>query len=289
MMKQHEVLRWASLFLRTHDCEEPIAEILLQHHLNVSRNQFFMDMHKQISGDVIERFQIDIKHHVKTGIPVEHLTGQAAFYGRSFFVNEQTLIPRPETEELIQYVLMDLKKTAPEKPPVLIDVGTGTGIIAITLKLEYPEAQVYATDISKSALQMAQKNAATLQADVTFLQGDFLQPVISETIQPDVIISNPPYISETEKPTMSRTVKDFDPDLALFAADEGLAAYKHILAQTTKMRLENCHLIFEIGYKQGLAVQRLIQKSYNDSDINIIQDINGKDRIVVAQRLNNKA
>ena len=284
-MKQHEVLRRASLFLKSHNCEAQIAEILLQHHLKVSRAHFFMNMHTVVPEHVIMQFQADIAHHVETGIPVQHITGQADFYGRTFSVNEHTLIPRPETEELVEYVRDDLNQRLPTSSPVIIDVGTGTGIIAITLKLEYPDAQVYATDISEEALQMARRNATDLGADITCLHGDFLKPVIAKTLQPDIIISNPPYIAAEEKAHMSRTVKDFDPKLALFASDGGLAAYKQILKQMRDMTVDNSQLIFEIGHEQALAVKQLIQEMYRSSHVEIIQDINGKDRIVVAHTL----
>ena len=284
-MKQHEVLRRASLFLKSHNCEAQVAEILLQHHLKVSRAQFFMNMHTVVPEDIITRFQADIARHVETGIPVQHITGQADFYGRTFSVNEQTLIPRPETEELVEYVRDDLNRRLPTSPPVIVDVGTGTGIIAITLKLEYPDAQIYATDISDQALQMARKNAADLGADITFLHGDFLKPIIARKLQPDIIISNPPYIAAEEKAYLSRTVKEFDPQLALFAADGGLAAYKQILRQMRDLTVANSQLIFEIGHEQGPAVKQLIREMYRSSQVEIIQDINRKDRIVVAHTL----
>src|SRR5699024_7693097 len=155
-----------------------------------------------------------------------------------------TLIPRPETEELVEYVRDDLNQRLPTSSPVIIDVGTGTGIIAITLKLEYPDAQIYATDISDQALQVARKNAADLGADITFLHGDFLKLIIARKLQPDIIISNPPYIAAEEKAYLSRTVKEFDPQLALFAADGGLAAYKQILRQMRDLTVANSQLIF---------------------------------------------
>lgn len=284
-IKQHEVLRWASLFLKEHNCEVVIAEILLQYHLQVSRSQFFMDMQKPIASQTIARFKQDIEQHVLTGVPVQHLTGEADFYGRVFYVNENTLIPRPETEELIQCVLDILQTDTSLVAPKIVDVGTGSGVIGITLKLECPQAHIYATDISEHALKVAKTNALQLQADVNFSQGNFLQPIISQHLQPNIIISNPPYISKSEKSTLSRTVKNFDPELALFAEENGLAAYKQIIEQSKSTLAPNGRLVFEIGYEQGQAVTELIQKMYKQSHIQVLQDINGKDRIVVAHIL----
>src|SRR5690625_2736585 len=172
--KQFEVLQWASLFLEKNNCEQAIAEILLQHHLAVSRAQFYMMMQEPIPEQIMERFQADIQAHVDTGIPVQHLTGYEYFYGRKFFVNEHTLIPRPETEELVYHVIQVVKKSVKKTACTVVDVGTGSGVIAISLALELENAQVFATDISKKALRMAKKNAKHLGAQVSFMHGDFL-------------------------------------------------------------------------------------------------------------------
>ena len=278
MKKQYEVLQWASLFLEKHNCEPTIAEILLQHYLHVSRSKFYMMMQDPVPDEIIAQFTRDIKTHVQTGVPVQHLTGYEFFYGRKFAVTENTLIPRPETEELVQHIIkMELDK------PTIIDIGTGSGVIAITLALEIPNATIYATDISEKALDIAKKNATELKADVTFVQGNFLKPIIEQNIQADIIVSNPPYIAKSDKGSMSRTVKDFDPELALFADENGLAAYQQILELSTKMAETPRIIAFEIGYQQGEAVCKLIKKNYPHSSVEIIQDINGKDRIVSAK------
>ncbi|HLS60666.1 MAG TPA: peptide chain release factor N(5)-glutamine methyltransferase [Virgibacillus sp.] len=278
--KQFEVLQWASLFLEKNNCEQGIAEILLQHHLAVSRAQFYMMMQEPIPEQIMERFQADIQAHVDTGIPVQHLTGYEYFYGRPFFVNEHTLIPRPETEELVHQTIQRTTRLSNEDPVLIADIGTGSGVIAATLALELPSAEVYATDISEAALHVARKNAKQLEAEVTFLQGDFLQPLITNKIQADIIVSNPPYIALQDEPTLSRTVKDFDPHLSLFAKENGLAAYKKILQQSPHIIHPTGWMLVEIGYEQGEAVRALMKSTYPQSKVEIIQDINGLDRIV---------
>ncbi|WP_188383114.1 peptide chain release factor N(5)-glutamine methyltransferase [Ornithinibacillus halotolerans] len=277
--KQYEVLNWASLFLEKNNRERRVADLLLQHHLGVNRTQYFAQMREDIPREVIERFQEDIMNHVETGVPVQHLIGYEEFYGRKFFVNNHVLIPRQETEELVQRII---SQTAKDIPVTIVDVGTGSGIIATTLALEIPHATVYATDISQEALRTAERNANNLQARVTFLQGDFLAPVIAEQIQADMVVSNPPYISEAERPELSDTVVNFDPELALFAKDNGLAAYKQIVKQLHHVMKPGGLVAFEIGYLQGEDVKQIINEEFPYVTVTVEKDMNGKDRMVFA-------
>ncbi|WP_404455882.1 peptide chain release factor N(5)-glutamine methyltransferase [Virgibacillus necropolis] len=275
-MKQYEVLKWASLFLEKHHREATVGEILLQHYLNVSRSMFFANMQETIPAVLVDKFKKWIILHAETGVPIQHIIGVESFYGREFLVNKHVLIPRPETEELIEHIL----QTTDEKVQTIVDVGTGSGIIAITLALELPNAEMYATDISAQALETARQNAEKLNANVTFLEGDFLQPIRLQGIEPDMIVSNPPYIALSDEPALSDTVKNYDPHLALFAEENGLAAYKEII-HSIPTGVKN--VVFEIGYEQGQAVQTLIKNKYPAADVTVIKDINGHDRIVSAQ------
>lgn len=281
--KQYEVLHWASSFLKEHNCEPMVAEILLSHHLQVTRSKFYMMMQEEVPREILANFKIDLENHAKTGVPVQHLLGYEMFYGRKFSVNKHVLIPRPETEELVQHTIEMVKNSSNSQSPTIIDVGTGSGVIAITLALEIPGATIYATDISRQALQVAKHNAGQLGAEITFIEGSFLMPIIDKEIQADIIVSNPPYIPWKDEKDLSRTVKDFDPSLALFADDHGLAAYKEIIAASTKVKKENGALIFEIGFNQAKQVYALVKETYPQSRINVIQDINGKDRMIVAE------
>src|SRR5699024_136076 len=251
------------------------------YHVNLSRTEFLAHLREPVPETVITQFEQDIKRHVETGIPVQHLTGSEFFYGREVIDNAHVLIPRPETEEVVLDVWEEVRRSG-IRNPVLADVGTGSGVIAVTLDLELEEASIFATDLSSEALEVAEKNAKRLGARVTFLQGDFLQPLHQEQISPDILISNPPYIPEQDREALSDTVKDFDPALALFADEKGLAAYQQII--TESKRFPDLKLLaFEIGHHQGADVRQLILKSFPESDVRVLKDINGKDRIVSAR------
>ncbi|WP_164667566.1 peptide chain release factor N(5)-glutamine methyltransferase [Virgibacillus doumboii] len=274
--KIYEVLRWASLFLEKNNRETRVAELLLQHYLGVFKTEFITMMRDPVPENIHKQFQRAIEKHAETGVPIQHIIGHETFYGRTFHVNEHTLIPRPETEELVQQVI----EAAPDKPLTIIDIGTGSGIIAITIALELPNATVYATDISEEALAIAQKNAKKLNAEVTFLQGDFLKPFIDEGKLADIIVSNPPYIARSEAASLSDTVKNFDPELALFAEANGLAAYKNIITDLPQAITDEAQVFFEIGHDQGKAVSGMLYSKFPSASIEIIKDINKKNRIV---------
>lgn len=282
--KQYEVLNWAFSFLQKNNREERVAEILLQHLLGMSRSEYFANMQENIGDSIIKQFKADIHKHVMTGVPVQHITGYEEFFGREFEVNQHVLIPRFETEELVQHVIHIVEKNLAENQPVtIVDVGTGSGIIGITLALELANATVYATDISTQALQVAKRNAKKHGANIQFVQGNFLEG-ITEYCNPHVIVSNPPYIAETERDFLSDTVKNFDPDLALFASNNGLAAYQEIIGQIASLsdRSER-YICFEIGYTQSSAVTTILEQKLSPKQIKTIKDLNGKDRIISAQ------
>lgn len=280
---QHEVLKRASLFLSSHQRESNVAWILLQHYLQVSRPAFFTRMREAVPPDVLKQFTKAVCKHAETGIPVQHLTGSESFYGREFQVNKHVLIPRPETEELVQHVINGTQKFAQKEPLTIADVGTGSGVIACTLALELENVNVYATDISDEALTVARQNARESEAEVTFMQGNFLQPLIENNIQADIIVSNPPYIAKSEKRFMADTVTEYDPEIALFAEENGLAAYRVITRQLSSVLKTNGLTAFEIGCGQAEEVAQLLKQQFLQSDVRILTDINQKERIVTAE------
>ena len=213
-----------------------------------------------------------------TGKPVQYVLGYESFYGRTFEVSEQVLIPRPETEELIVETLQRIAQTFGKQPLRVADIGTGSGAIAITLKCEAPQLAVTATDISEGALEVAKRNATNLQCAITFQQGDLAQPLQAEKW--DVIVSNPPYIAESEAEMMTNTVINYEPHTALFAQEDGLYCYRKLAEQLPKMMNDRGLIGVEIGYAQGPAVKRLFEEAFPEATVDIIQDINGKDRIV---------
>ncbi|QBG73493.1 peptide chain release factor N(5)-glutamine methyltransferase [Staphylococcus pseudintermedius] len=209
-----------------------------------------------------------------TGMPVQYVVGQSEFYGRQFKVNSDVLIPRPETEEVVHYFLTQLAAAK-----VVADIGVGSGAIAITLKAERPELRVIATDISFQALAVARENAQRLQRDITFLQGNALQPLIDQDVRLDGLISNPPYIGEHERTLMDNSVIQYEPHVALFAAQEGYQVYAVILRDLPHVMQDGAPVVFEIGFQQGAQLTRMMQQLYPHITPEVINDINGHARI----------
>lgn len=270
-----EARKWASSFLKENNREARVAEILLRFLLNKSLNEWLIIQSDPLDEEIWNTYEAWIKEHALTGKPVEHFTNEAEFFGRIFYVDENVLIPRPETEELLLTIKDEIQDN-----DTIVDIGTGSGIIAITLKLEKPKTTVFATDLSNDALEVARKNAQNHHAEVKFLQGSFLNPIIRGKIEPTMIVSNPPYIPNEERVHLDETVLH-DPELALFAENNGLAAYEQIIDQIFLLEKMPRLIAFEIGYDQGKTVPQLIYEKDANANVQVIQDINGKDRIVV--------
>lgn len=213
--------------------------------------------------------------HLLTGMPLQYVVGQAEFYGRPFKVTPDVLIPRPETEEVVHYFLNQLT----EATSCVADVGVGSGAIAVTLKAEKPELQVIATDISSQALLVAKENACRLQQDITFIQGNALQPLIDQDIRLDGLISNPPYIGEHERGLMDESVIQYEPHVALFADQEGYQVYEAILRDLPHVMHDGAPVVFEIGFQQGVQLTEMMQQLYPHIKTEVIPDINGNARI----------
>lgn len=241
---------------------------------NWDKTKWLLHMHEPIHQADEQQIASDLEQ-LLADIPPQYLTGQEEFFGRVFFVNESTLIPRPETEELVEQCL---QKVTAETCRV-VDIGTGTGAIAVTVKAERPLWQVAAVDVSAEALAVAKKNAQHLGVAIDFFQGDTLGPVQQQTW--DVIIANPPYISYEEWPLMDASVRKFEPKLALFAEDHGLAMYKKIAQQAQVCLDEQGWLFLEIGYQQGAAVQAIFQQAFPKKEVQIKKDMFGNPRMVL--------
>ena len=283
-MKVYEALNWASSFLKKNDRDENAGELLLRHHMKLDRSQLFSRMQEMMPMEMQSSFIFNVHKHV-AGIPVQYLMGKEEFYGRSFFVSEEVLIPRPETEELVVGVLDRVKKhfgSGSEKLSV-VDVGTGSGAIAITLALENSRLDVKATDIAGESLEVAMDNAEALAAEVEFLQGDLLLPFIEQDIKVDVVVSNPPYIPQKEYEGLSTVVKDFEPYRALVGGISGLEFYERFMDELPKVLKECAIVAFEVGMGQGEDVKVLLEKTFPGAKVEVVLDINGKDRMVFAE------
>jgi release factor glutamine methyltransferase len=220
-----------------------------------------------------------ILEQLKQEIPIQYLLGKTSFYGLDFEVNENVLIPRPETEELVEWILESQKSKGENKKIRILDIGTGSGCIAISLAKNLPNAEVFALDISEKALATAKKNAEINEVNVTFINQNILE---TEDLgqQFDVIVSNPPYVRNLEKEEIKKNVLDNEPHLALFVEDnEALIFYKKIAELAQKNGSENSQLYFEINQYLGKEMIDLLEKM-NFKNIELRKDIYGNDRMI---------
>jgi release factor glutamine methyltransferase len=241
------------------------------------------NLHKNDALDTLQTDQLN--HYVDqllTGKPLQYIIGKAWFMGKVYYVNEAVLIPRPETEELVEWVTeyaLIINKTLH-----ILDIGTGSGCIPISLKLAIPNAVITAIDISKEALAIAQKNAASQHVTIEWMEKDILHTKQLKE-QYDIIISNPPYIPLREKVNMQSQVTDHEPAIALFVPDQYPLIFYTKIAHIGKSALKpNGQLFFEIHYDQGEAIMTLLNEMGYHAELR--QDIYGKDRMVRASLKN---
>ncbi|WP_332692438.1 peptide chain release factor N(5)-glutamine methyltransferase [Halalkalibacter lacteus] len=280
-MTIREALKWASSFLKERNLEQPVAEWLLRHYYQANRAKLFMILDEAIELELVTRFEKDLERHAQ-GEPVQHIIGYEEFYGRRFIVNKHVLIPRPETEELVVAVT-ELKQKLFQKEKIkLVDVGTGSGAISITLALEDETLDVLAVDISAEALDVAKRNAKELEAQVTFKHGDLLTPLLEESVQVEAVVSNPPYIPLSDAPGLAVHVRDHEPHLALFGGEDGLDLYRRFMEQLPHVLKEQSLVAFEVGVGQAEVVRKMLVSTFPHATTEIKVDINGKERMVFA-------
>lgn len=212
---------------------------------------------------------------LKNGEPLQYIVGDTDFFGSTFKVNKNVLIPRPETEELVEYTLQLVKNIFPKKNLCILDIGTGSGCIPITLKKQIPSANVNAVDISKEALNVAKENAILNNVEVNFIESNIFSNVKGNY---DLIISNPPYIREDE-PIMD-IVKNNEPHLALYAPNNGLYFYEAITSSAHNYLNDKFIIAYEIGEEQGLEVVSIAEKYFPNAKVILKKDIRGFDRFV---------
>lgn len=224
---------------------------------------------KYYNGDINDAIK-----RLENGEPVQYIVGNVDFYGYILNVNKDVLIPRRETEELVEEVI---KRSKSFNNPTIIDIGTGSGAIAISLSKEL-NCHVYASDISNKALMVAKENAIKNNANITFLQGDMLKPFIDNKIKVDIIVSNPPYIKENEE--IEDIVKNNEPNIALYAKNNGLEFYESILKDANRVLKEKYLIAFEIGKTQGNDIKLLAHKYLGNVKVEIKKDLSLNDRFI---------
>lgn len=269
--------------------------LILEHLYQLKRIDLALNPDFEISENDIVRWQ-NILTELKTQKPIQYILGETEFYGLKFSVNENVLIPRPETEELVELILKSTKEEGQSTNLKVIDIGTGSGCIAISLAKNLPNAKVFAIDVSEKAILTAQENAKLNGVEVNFIQQNILE--IDELIKLptssfqrptffDIIVSNPPYVRMLEKEEIKTNVLEYEPHLALFVEDNDALIFYRKIAQLAKKSLtENGKLYFEINQYLGKETVILLEKM-DFKNIELLQDIYGNDRMISCSKTNN--
>lgn len=265
-----------------------LAWLSICHVCKFNRSEYLNLKNTEIPTDQYESL-LNILKALKTGKPFQYVIGETEFYGLTFKVNPSVLIPRPETEELVEWILSDLRKSKISPDGIkIIDIGTGSGCIPISLKINLPDAKLYAVDVSTEALDVSRQNSTLNNVAIHFIQDDILNP-ISEELKNEkfgVIVSNPPYVLDAEKPKMLPNVLDHEPHLALFVPDDDpLIFYKAIADFAIKNSDINVALYLEINENLGEETVTLL-KHMGFKNIELRQDLSGKDRMIRSHYIN---
>ncbi len=254
-----------------------LLSILIQHVTGWNQIQQVLHKDESLDKNIQAQLQAAIKE-LKLGKPIQYITGKAWFMGNNYTVNENVLIPRPETEELVDWIIEYANII--DKPLQILDIGTGSGCIPIALKLALPNCMIAGLDISDEALNVAKLNAEALKADISWMQEDILDTTYLPN-QFDIIVSNPPYIPFKENVNMQVQVKNFEPNIALFVTNEDPLVFYRTIARLGKQYLSpKGQLFFEMHYDQGRALLALFDEMGYHAELR--QDMFGKDRMLRA-------
>jgi release factor glutamine methyltransferase len=282
-MKAAALLREAAERLRESGVAAPDwdAERLLRHVLEWDRAALVARPDALIDGALETRFRSLIEERARR-IPLQHLVGTQAFWRHEFVVTPDVLIPRPETELLVEAALELLRGI---EQPLVVDVGTGSGCIALSLAAERPDARVHATELSGAALAVARENASrlSLAGRVAFHEGDLLAPLSARFESIDLVVSNPPYVDEADRGTLAPEVRDHEPALALFASEHGLGVYRRLVNEASAALRPGGTLILELGAGQRGAVFRLCDDA-GLAIVRVLPDLQGIARALVATK-----
>jgi len=281
-----EILNQAVEKLRSEGIDKPRtnAELLLGAVLNKSKVDLYLNKDHVLTSDEIERFTQWIKERISHR-PVQYIIGTVEFFGLEFKVDERVLIPRPETETLVEVVIEQL---AHKEKPKMIDLGTGSGAIAISLAANLKSSFIYATDVSKEALEVAKENAIKnkVENQIEFLCGNLFEPLKNKNLegQIDCVVSNPPYVSRNELETLPEEIKDYEPIVALQSEKDGLFFHKKIIEGSLGFLKEEGVLALEVGLGQANKVVSLIPDHVDFKNVGIKKDLGGVDRMVMATK-----
>lgn len=277
-----ELLEWTTGYFEKHNIPNPRldAEVLLGHLLKKSRLQLYLHFDMPVFQDDLSVFRELIKKRI-AHTPISYLTNHKEFMSLDFYVDERVLIPRPETEFIVETIL----KTQEDTPKRLLEIGTGSGVIATALAVNIPEWEIIATDISIDALAVAEKNRDMHDCAerITLLHGDLFEPIKTlESSRFNWIVSNPPYVMTSERDVLSPDIRDYEPHIALFAGEDGLSVIRRLVAEAPNYLQTTGKLIFEIGDKQAEQVKELCEKQSAYQNYRFIKDYAGIERVVLA-------
>ena len=259
-----------------------VAKVLFYHLADKQPHELYLMYDEEVSSELEAKFLAGMEEYYQ-GKPIQYIKGVENFFGRDFKVNEDVLIPRYETEELVENILYRIDDYFAEYQSItLCDVGTGSGAIATSLALEEPRLKVFATDISLKAVTVAKDNAKNLGANIEFMVGDMLEPLLENEIKVDIFVSNPPYIPQEQE--IEAMVKDNEPHVALFGGNDVLYFYRKIFQGVEPLLQERALLAFEMGFDQRELMEAALQEYFPNDPHEIIKDINGKDRMLFIYR-----
>ena len=275
MPKFREILNINEQYALDNQKEDSGVKMLLMHFAKMDSSELLLSMDEEMPEKMYQDFLYGVDRYVAKNIPVQHIIGYQDFFGYEFKVNSDVLIPRFETEELLGNLLLIYEEVFESKSIDVVDIGTGSGCLAITLDLEENNMHVTATDISEKALLVAKQNNKTLRGNVTFLQGDMLEPL--KGMKFDMLVSNPPYIPNKE--FVEDLVKDNEPSLALFGGEDGLDFYRAIIKDAESILNDKYIIAFEHAFNKAKELKKLIKKHIKDVEIIQKKDLQGKDRM----------
>jgi release factor glutamine methyltransferase len=280
-----ETLKAASEHLRDASVPNDLldAQTLLAEALGQDRTYLIINFNQELSGDVLSNFQAMVERRA-AGEPLQYITGHQQFFGLDFEVTPDVLIPRPETELAVEETIRLVQQNRIANP-VIVDVGTGSGCIAVTLAREVGDARVIASDLSLAALRVARRNARrnSVADRVEFIAADLLDAFADYGFA-DFILCNPPYVAEEEMPTLQREVRDWEPRAALTDGDDGLSFYRRLLKDAPVRLKSGGHLICEMGYTQSEKISAMVDREVW-TEPRLLDDLQGIPRTIVLKKL----
>ncbi|WP_296383756.1 peptide chain release factor N(5)-glutamine methyltransferase [Winogradskyella sp.] len=261
--------------------------LCIEHYFNMPRIQLALEPEFAITKSETDTL-FKVLKDLRQQKPIQYILGETEFYGLTFKVNENVLIPRPETEELVDLIIRSVTSSEVEKSLKILDIGTGSGCIAISLAKHLPNATVYALDVSKEALKIAKQNAEINSVEITFIEGDILKQNCHSALDAesnfDIVVSNPPYVRELEKEEIKPNVLNNEPHLALFVDNHNpLQFYKAITDFAVNNLKQNAELYFEINQYLGKETKQLLVEA-NFKNVDLIKDLNGNDRMLKGRK-----